>query len=146
MSPRVINDQGRAIVMAHESCRLEAYVCPAGRLAIGYGHTGDVKKGDRITAHQAEAILEVDLHRFEMAVERLAPNSGPNEFSACVSLAFNIGVDAFTKSTLLKMHNAGLNVAAAAQFAKWTHAAGKVLPGLVKRRAAEAALYLTPVS
>lgn len=146
MQPRVINDAGRAIVMAYESCRLGAYVCPAGRLTIGYGHTGDVKAGDKITQHQAEAILEVDLQRFELAVERLAPQSSANEFSALVSLCFNIGADAFAKSTLLKRHSEGLHAAAAAEFVKWTHAAGQVLPGLVKRRSAEAALYLLPVS
>jgi lysozyme len=142
-APRVINDAGRAIVMAHESLRLEAYTCPAGKWTIGYGHTGDVKPGDRITAHQAEAVLDVDLMRFEMAVEQLAPGANANQFSALVSFAFNVGIEALEESALLKKFNAGAPLAAAAEFAKWVHAGGQVLPGLVKRRAAEAALFLT---
>lgn len=140
---RVINDAGRAIVTAHEGLRLDAYLCPAGVWTIGYGHTGDVKEGDQITEHQAEAILEVDLHRFEQAVERLAPRANANQFSALVSFAFNVGVAAFEKSTLLRLFNLGQHVAAAAQFDVWVKAKGKVLPGLVKRRAAEKALFLT---
>lgn len=138
----IINDKGRALIMASESLRLEAYLCPAGIPTIGYGHTGDVKMGTKITVHQAEAILEYDLERFESAVSRLAPKANANQFSACVSLAFNIGIAAFEKSTLLKELNAGRFLNAAHQFDKWVHAKGKVLPGLVKRRAAEKALFL----
>lgn len=141
-----INDAGRKIVMDAETCRLEAYVCPAGKLTIGYGHTGDVKPGAQITQHQADVVLEYDLDKFEQAVTKLAPRANGNEFSALVSLAFNIGVDALAKSTLLRLVNAGAPRAAAAEFAKWIHAGGKVLPGLVKRRAAEAALFLSAVN
>lgn len=144
--PRVVNDAGRAIIMAHEGLRLEAYRCPAGVLTIGYGHTGDVKAGDRVTAHQAEVILEFDLRRFEAAIEDLCPWASSNEFSALVSFVFNVGIEAFKKSTMLKLFKEKRPVAAAAQFARWTHAGGKVLPGLVKRRAAEAKLFLTEVS
>lgn len=132
--------------MDAESCRLSAYRCPAGVLTIGYGHTGDVKPDDVITQHQADAILEVDLQRFEMAVDQLAPRINANQFSALVSFAFNVGIDALEKSTLLRCVNGGQFKAAAVEFSKWTHAAGVVLPGLVKRRAAEAQLFLTPVS
>lgn len=142
----IINDAGRKIVMDFELCKLNAYLCPAGIPTIGYGHTGDVKLGDKITQHQADAILEVDLQKFEMAVDRLAKNPNANQFSAMVSLAFNIGVEAFTKSTLLKKFNAGAPLSAANEFDKWVHAKGKVLPGLVRRRAAEKALFLTAVS
>lgn len=140
------NDAGRKIIMENEGLRLEAYLCPAKVWTIGYGHTGDVKQGDKISKHQAEVILEHDLERFEMAVSNLARNCNANQFSAFVSLAFNIGVDAFSKSTLLKRHNADAPNAAAAQFSKWIHGGGKVLPGLVKRRAAEAALYMQAVN
>lgn len=138
----IINDAGRQIVMSFEGCRLDAYVCPAGKLTIGYGHTGDVKPGDHITQHQAEAILEVDLQRYEMAVESLASGANANQFSAMVSFAFNVGVKAFEESTLLRKFRAGKALGAAEEFMRWTHAGGVELPGLVKRRAAERALFL----
>lgn len=138
----VINDKGRQIIETYEGCKLEAYVCPAGVLTIGFGHTGDVKKGDRITQHQAEVILEYDLERFETAVGQMAPKANANQFSALVSFAFNVGTEALRKSTLLKKFLAGAPLGAADEFSKWTHAGGKELPGLVKRRAAEKALFL----
>lgn len=143
---RVIGDAGRKIVMDFEQCRLEAYTCPAGKVTIGWGHTGDVKLGMKVTQHQADVILEHDLQKFEQAVSEMAPNTNANQNSALVSLCFNIGIEAFRKSTLLRYVVADRPAAAAAQFAKWVHAGDKVLPGLVKRRAAEAALFLTPVS
>ena len=142
----LINDRGREIILEFEGCALEAYKDPGGVWTIGVGHVGDVKPGMKITKHQAEVILEFDIQRIEAAVSNLAPHATGPQFSACVSLCFNIGVDAFRKSTLLKYLNEGRPVAAAAQFSKWCHAGGVVLPGLVRRRAAEAALFLTPVS
>lgn len=141
----IINDKARQIIKESESLRLEAYKCPAGIWTIGYGHTGDVSDGQRITAHQAEAILEFDLSSFEEGVGKLAPKANANQFSAMVSLAFNVGLTAFAKSTLLKEHLAGRHMNAAVEFGKWTHGGGKVLPGLVKRRAREAALYLEAI-
>ncbi len=144
-----INEAGLKIIKEAESCRLEAYKCPAGKWTIGWGHTGtgtilDVKPGDKITQHQAESILAVDLQRFELGVGMLTRNAKPNsnQFSALVSFAFNVGLDALERSTLLKRFLEGAPNAAAAQFARWIHADGRVLPGLVKRRAAEAKLFL----
>jgi hypothetical protein len=68
----------------------------------------------------------------------------PNEFSALVSFAYNLGAEALRKSTLLRLLNAHNYAGAAGQFSRWTYAAGKQLPGLVRRRAAERALFLTP--
>ena len=138
----IVGDAGRQLIQEAEGLRLVAYRCPAGVWTIGYGHTGDVHEGDRVTRHQAEVILEYDLTKFEQAVTRLAPKATANQFSACVSLAFNIGIEAFSKSTLLKELNAGRIQNAAEQFAFWRLAAGQVQPGLVKRRAAERALFL----
>lgn len=129
--------------MDAEGLRLEAYKCPAGRWTIGYGHTGDVEPGHRITQHEAEVILEYDLQHFEAAVSLLAPKATGPQFSALVCFAFNVGISALEKSGLLKQHRAGEHRLAALEFGRWTHAGGKMLPGLVKRRAAEAALYLT---
>ncbi len=138
----IINDKGRDLLMTFEGCRLEAYKCPAGVTTIGFGHTGDVEMGQKITLHQAEAILEYDLHRFEQGVTELAPHANANEFSSLVSFSFNLGLHALKMSTLLRFFNAGQKNAAAGEFLKWTRAGGKVLPGLVKRRAAERALFL----
>jgi len=136
------NLAGRKIVMDAEGLRLKAYLCPAGKLTIGYGHTGDVEAHHVITQHQAEAILEVDLDRFELGVSKLAPGANTNQFSAMVSLAYNIGLKAFEGSAFLREFKAGHLSAAAEQFSRWVRGGGKVLPGLVKRRAAERALFL----
>ena len=143
----IVNDAARRLIMEAEGLRLEAYLCPAGVPTIGYGHTGDVRIGDRITEHQAEVIFEYDLFRYERGVTKLAPKLNANQFSALVSFAFNCGLEALAKSTLLKEANAGRILNAANEFGKWVHATTPkgekvVLPGLVKRRAAERALFL----
>jgi lysozyme len=68
-----------------------------------------------------------------------------NEFGALTSFTFNLGIGNLKSSTLLKKLNAGDRAGAADEFGKWVNAGGKPLPGLVKRRAAERALFLTPV-
>lgn len=138
----IVSDRGRQIIEEAEGLRLEAYLCPAGVPTIGYGHTGDVKLGQKITRHMAEVILEYDLKRFEEAVTRLAPKATGPQFSAMTSLCFNIGIEAFTKSSVLREFKAGHLLAAAEAFMLWNKGGGKVLPGLVKRRAAERALFL----
>lgn len=142
----ITNDAGRKIIMDAEGCRLEAYKCPAGVWTIGYGHTGDVKAGQVITQHQAEVILEHDLQACEFAVGKMAPQATGPQFSALVSLAFNIGTGALERSRLMRAFRQGAILTAAAEFLSWNLAAGKVLPGLVKRRAAERKLFLQGVS
>lgn len=106
------------------------------------GHTGpDVRKGLTITREQSQTLLSADLARFEGAVNRLGGKMTQGQFDALVSFAFNLGIGALAKSTLLKKHQAGDYAGAAKEFARWNKAGGKVLAGLVKRRAAEAALY-----
>lgn len=139
---RTINKAGLDLIRNFEGLRLKAYVCPAGVLTIGYGSTGPhVKPGMTITAEQATELLVKDLSRFESAVARLCPVTTDNQFSAIVSFAFNLGEGNLKNSTLRKLHNAGDYAGAAGQFGKWVRAGGRVLPGLVKRRAAEAELY-----
>lgn len=143
--PRRINEAGLALIKEFEGCRLTAYRDPVNVLTIGYGSTGPhVVPGMKITQEQAEELLKSDLARFEKAVNQMAPNATGNQFSAMVSLCFNIGEDAFRKSTLLKKHLAGDREGAKAEFARWKFAGGKVLNGLVRRRAAEAELYSRP--
>ena len=135
---------GIGLIKAFEGCRLTAYKCAAGVLTIGYGHTGaDVAHGLTITQDEADQLLRDDLERFEVAVDRATnPVLSQNQFDACVALAFNIGAGAFTDSTLCKKINAGDFAGAAEQFTRWNKANGKVLSGLVRRRAAERLLFL----
>lgn len=142
----ITNDAGRKLIEDAELCVLHAYKCPAGIWTIGFGHTGDVKEGDVITRHEAEVIFEHDLERFEAAVSRICPTANGNQFSAMVSLAYNIGIAAFEGSSLVRAFNTGNPLTAANMFSAWCHAKVKgvtvALPGLVKRRAAERALFL----
>jgi lysozyme len=144
------NQAGVDLIKEFEGLRLRAYRCPAGVLTIGYGTTvyptgRKVQMGEQITAEQAEEYLRSDLRAFEREVERmvLVPLNS-NQFAALVSFAYNLGAEALRKSTLLRLLNAHNYAGVAEQFARWTYAAGKQLPGLVRRRAAERALFLTP--
>jgi lysozyme len=144
-----INSAGLSLIKTFEGCNLTAYPDPGtgGKpWTIGYGHTGpDVTPGETITQDQADAQLRSDLSYFQTAVNNMvARNLNPNQFAALVSFAYNVGVNALRGSTLLRLVNAGYFSGAAAQFGLWTHAAGQVLPGLVRRRTAEAALFMTP--
>jgi lysozyme len=143
-----VNEAGLKLIKKFEGLRLRAYRCPAGVWTIGYGHTKTAKRGQVITEAEADRLLREDLHVFERGVlDALggAPTT-ENQFSAMVSLAFNIGLGAFRRSKVLALHKAGKTAEAARAFANWRKAGGKVLPGLVRRRAAEAKLYLTPDS
>ena len=142
---RQINERGLALVKSIEGVRLTAYVCPAGVLTIGYGSTGPhVRRGMTITQAEADKLLRDDLARFEVGVGNLTKGSetSDNEFSAFVSLSFNIGLSAFGGSTVLKRHKLGNHVGAANAFGMWVRGGGKILPGLVRRREAERKLYL----
>ena len=142
---RQINRAGWELIRQFEGCKLKAYVCPAGVLTVGFGSTGPhVKPGMTITQDQADELLRSDLRRFEDYVAANCAPATDNQFSALVAFCFNVGEGALGGSTLRKLHLAKDYVGAAAQFARWNKAAGKVLPGLVKRRAAEAALYTKP--
>jgi GH24 family phage-related lysozyme (muramidase) len=142
-----ISDQGRALIRKHEGLRLDAYLCPAGVWTIGYGHTSaagepTVVPGMRITRAEADAILSRDLRAFEAGVSRLVKAQlTQGQFDAMVSFAFNVGLGALAKSTLLRRINAGRMVDVPAELMRWTKAGGRTLPGLVNRRRDEAALW-----
>ncbi|MBV8685381.1 MAG: lysozyme [Alphaproteobacteria bacterium] len=111
---------------------------------IGWGSTGaDIKKGMVWTQQQCDERFGEHVAQFAASVAKAlggAPTTQP-QFDAMVSFAYNVGVGNLQSSTLLKKHKAGDYAGAALEFAKWNKAAGKVLPGLTRRRAAEAALY-----
>lgn len=139
-----ISDRGIDLVKSFEGLRLKAYLCPAKVWTIGYGSTGPhVRAGMVISEAEAEELLREDLSRFEDGVSDLAEPCTQGQFDAVVSFAFNVGLEALRKSTLLKMHKAGTFGAAAQQFLRWNKAGGKVLAGLTRRREAEKELYLS---
>lgn len=142
-----VSPAGVALTKSMEGCMLTAYPDPASGGApftCGYGHTGsDVKPGMAITQAQANAWLEYDLARSAQIVNSLVHvHLNQNQFDALVDFVFNVGAGNFRSSTLLRLLNAGNFAAAADQFSRWTQAAGKTMPGLVKRRAAERALFV----
>lgn len=138
-----ISDNGLALIKSFEGLSLTAYTCPAGVLTVGFGSTGPhVKPGMRITEAEADALLSKDLERFETGVESLVTaDIGQDEFDSLCSFAFNVGLGNLEQSTLLRLLNRSDYMGAAAQFGKWIYAGKKVLPGLVRRRHAEAALF-----
>jgi lysozyme len=139
---------GLDLIKAFEGFRARSELLPNGRWMVGYGHVRRAKKGVRVNKTEAEAILrEYDLPPIERFVMRciLAPIT-QNEFDALVSLAFNIGPKAFSGSDVVAGMNAGNRLEAAAAFDLWRRAkiGGRVqiVDALVRRRAAEKALFL----
>jgi len=134
--------QGIELIRHFEGCRFDAYLCPAGVWTIGYGHTADVKEGDSIDQEAAEAFLIEDLEKFEQAVTRLVEVPlTQQQFDALVSWTFNLGAGNLAESTLLRKLNNYQYAEVPEQMMRWVRAGGQVLEGLVKRRAAEAALF-----
>lgn len=145
----MISGAGFALIERFEGCKLKAYLDTLAKppvWTVGWGHTGpDVNANTVWTQEQADRMLELRVGEFARQVESACvevPNE--NQLAAMTSFAYNVGVGAFKKSTLLKKHNAGDFVGAAKEFGRWNKAGGEVRAGLTRRRAAEAALYLTP--
>lgn len=148
-----VNQRTIDLIKEFEGCKLTAYQDIVGVWTIGYGITEGAgvgikpSKGMTITQEQAEDLLRRAVDKFATRVDELiTANVNANEFGACVSLAYNIGPNAFAKSTVLRELNAGRKDAAAAAFQMWNKAGGVVSKGLVRRREAEKQLFLTPVS
>ena len=140
----IISEHGIALIKQFEGCRLKAYRDIVGVWTIGYGFTEGVYETMTITQEQAEQMLMERLIPYEHAVEEaltISPNQA--QFDACVCLAWNIGIKGFENSTVVRLHNQGQFKEAANAFSLWNKAGGKIIAGLVRRRAAEAALYLS---
>jgi GH24 family phage-related lysozyme (muramidase) len=136
------------MVARHEGFRANAYRCPAGVWTIGYGTTrwGDgqpVREGDGpIEQSAARRLLMNDLRWAADAVRDLVTvELSEHQQAALISFVYNVGRKAFSGSTLLGRLNAGDYNGAAGQFARWNKGGGNVLPGLMTRRAEEAALF-----
>jgi len=142
-----ISQRGVDTIAHSEGCYLKAYRCPAGIWTIGYGHTSAMGKPfvspvTQITEEEAVKILQNDLMVIER--QRAAAVHVPvtqGQCDALDSFIFNIGIDNFSKSTLLKKLNKGDYEGAAQEFLRWNRGGGRILPGLVKRRHAEMALF-----
>lgn len=135
---------GLGLIKTFEGCKLAAYKCPAGIWTIGYGRTTGVKRGDTCSQEQADEWLVEEYDAFEREVLNLikVPLTS-NQLGALVSFTYNLGVHSLKESTLRRLLNEGDYEGAASQFARWNRAGGRILNGLVRRRAAEAALFRT---
>lgn len=135
-----------AIIREFEGLSLKAYPDPASGgdpWTIGYGATGTgIRPGVQWSLAQAEARLASDIQRFMDGVSALLKiRPTDSQLAAMTSLAFNVGLSAFAKSTLLRKFNAGDVRGAAAEFGRWVYASGKKMRGLERRRAAERKLF-----
>jgi lysozyme len=137
------SDAGMALTKSFEGLRLAAYKDVAGVWTIGYGHVGPTAcAGKTITESEAEALLREDLQAAVACVNRaVTAEVSQGQFDAMVDFCFNAGRGSFLGSTLLKKVNAGDFAGAAAQFGLWVHAGGEAVPGLVRRRKAEAEMF-----
>lgn len=139
----ITNQKGLALIKQFEGLRVKAYKCPGGIWTIGYGHTSGVRPEDTITESQAEQFLIQDIKEVELTLKYLLTGAlvNENQWSALVSLVFNIGLGAFSRSTLRKLLPYS-KTRAADEFLNWNKAGGKTMAGLLKRRKAERALFL----
>jgi len=125
-------------LMEMEGLRLDAYVDAAGVWTIGYGHTKNVRQGDKISEYWAKELLMQDVAEVERQVKALGVAKTQGQFDALVSFAFNLGIDNLKRSTLLKCIREGRSMREIKrQFMRWVVAGGKRLKGLERRRAWE---------
>jgi len=140
-----------SLIKQFEGCKLTAYPDPGtgGKpFTIGWGSTTDgqgnpIAPGTKWTQPQADQRLASHVAEFARGVDKLLAGAAtkPHQKGALVSLAYNIGLGNLESSTLIKKHAAGDYAGAAAEFVRWNKAAGKVMAGLTRRRAAEAEMY-----
>lgn len=146
MANKRIGQAGLDLIKQYEGCRLAAYRCAAGVWTIGYGHTAGVHSGMTITQAQADAYLQQDIAKFEGYVNNpayvpITEQLNQNQFDALASFAFNLGA-----GNLRKLCKGRTAAQIARTMPNYNKAAGEVLAGLRRRRAAEQALFNKPVS
>lgn len=137
-----LSPNGKKLIKGFEGCRLKAYKCAAGVWTIGYGHTNKVRPDDVITQQEADQLFDNDIIIYCSNVEKLVKVPlEQNQFDALVSFTYNIGINAFKSSTLLKLLNSGKYNEASQEFLRWNKAGGRVLEGLTRRRKEEKRLF-----
>jgi len=143
MTTRKITQDGLDFIQDVEGCKLYAYLDTGGVWTIGVGHTGpEVVKGLTCTMEQALQWLREDSEEAQEGVRRLVKGLlTQNQFNALVSFVFNVGVGAFSKSTMLKLINKGDFDGAAKEFPRWNKDNGKEILGLTKRRILEQSMF-----
>ncbi|CAB5223925.1 COG3772 Phage-related lysozyme (muraminidase) [uncultured Caudovirales phage] len=150
MSMRIIK-KGIDIIKKYEGFSKAPYLCPSGIPTIGYGSTF-YADGKKVTIHDkpiseedATQILIYVIDDFsKKVIKMLKKELNENQFNALISIAYNIGTGALSKSTLLKKININPDDKSIRdEFLKWNRGGGKVLNGLVKRRLEESELYFT---
>ena len=140
----VLGPAGVALLKEFEGCRLTAYLDQRGILTIGYGHTAGVKPGDTCTQAQADQWLLDDSHWASLEViKSVDVPITQHQFDALVSFVFNVGSGNWMASTLRRLVNSRHFAEAAQEFVKWDHVNGAPDAGLLRRRQAEQALFLT---
>jgi len=138
-----ISEEGLALIKKFEGCELEAYQCAAGIWTIAYGRIKEVKEGHTCTQEQAEAWLDEELHEYQSYIDDMVKvDLEQCQFDALVSWVYNLGPSNLKSSTLLKVLNNSEYDEVPEQIKRWNKAGGKVLEGLVRRREAEALLFL----
>ncbi|MDE2103187.1 MAG: lysozyme [Patescibacteria group bacterium] len=151
---RPVGQAALSVIRKWEGCavkisdgQFKAYPDPATNgepWTIGWGSTGpDIHAGLVWTQAQCDERLVQDAQRIGNAVQNLLGDASTtqNQYDALVSFAYNLGPAKLASSTLLKKHKAGDYAGTVAEFGKWINAGGRVMPGLISRRADEAALY-----
>lgn len=138
-----ISQSGLALIKRAEGLRLDAYLDGGGVPTIGYGSTLGVHMGQTITPGEAERKLLEDIARHDITPLLDGCATKQCQFDAMTSLAFNIGLENFRGSTVLKRHKLGSYEAAGNAFLLWKYIKGKPSQGLLNRREAERLLYLS---
>jgi len=148
-----INRAGLDLIKSFEGWRAEAYMDPVGIATIGYGTTARAGVGIvpiigmTITKEEGDFYLQQGVNKFAALIEpHITAPINENEAAAFISLAYNIGPNAFNRSSALRHFNNGDKPRAALSILLWNKAGGKVLGGLVRRREAEKALFQTVVA
>jgi lysozyme len=142
---RMTSRAGRELIRQFEGERLESYRCPANKWTISVGVCGPhVTEGMKITQAESDELFAATLRTFELAINKLitAPVS-QNQFDAIISLVYNIGLGNFQRSTLLRLLNQGRHRDAVLEFTRWSFANGQQMPGLLRRRRAEMAMFVS---
>lgn len=151
----MVNKAGLDLIKDFEGVRFRVYADPIGLPTVGIGHLvlpeDNLHIGNVISMEQVDRFLQQDLRKAEDAISRyVTVPLNENHYASLTALIFNIGETNFHRSSLLRYLNAGNYTAAADSFKSWSKARvkGKLteLPGLVKRRAAEKALFNLPVA
>ena len=137
-----ISKEGLSLIKKFEGCELEAYKCAAGVWTIGYGHTKDVKEGDKINRDEADYLLQEEMIEYESYINDFVEVPlNQNQFDALCSWVYNLGPTNLKNSTMLRVLNEEKYADVPQEIKRWNKAGGEVLDGLIKRREAEAKMF-----